>query len=112
MEEIKKKEIPLMSLEEFKDYLISNGRKNVSKEYEEKLQEALDINNQLNLLSYNYNNKYKSIRRAIRRGHLTVTGIIVPKRPFNNRKHTIGRGINIRKKEIYGALKNKQRGIQ
>jgi hypothetical protein len=61
------------------------------------------------LLSFEGVSKFKSINRAIKRGHVSPIGVIAPKRPFNNRKDTLGRLVNIRKKEIYGALK--QRGI-
>lgn len=32
--------------------------------------------------------KYKSIARAIRRNHATINGILIPRRPFNNRANT------------------------
>ena len=44
---------------------------------------------------------FKSVRRAIRRGHMTITGMIAPRRPFNNRKGTRGRELNELKKKIY-----------
>lgn len=49
--------------------------------------------------------KFKSVRRAIRRGHVSPIGEILPRRPFNNRKPTKGRYINESKKIIYGRLK-------
>lgn len=50
--------------------------------------------------------KFKSVRRAIKRGHLDlIFGIPYPSRPFNNRKSTIGRSHNQKKKRIYGQLK-------
>jgi hypothetical protein len=60
----------------------------------------------LSLFSYIGIAKFKSIRRAIRRGHVSTTGAIYPKRPFSNRKPTEGRSVNERKKVIYGKLKN------
>lgn len=54
--------------------------------------------------------KFKSIRRAIRRGDSTETGGIVPRRPFNNRVNTSkrntveSRSVNCIKKQIYGEL--------
>lgn len=54
--------------------------------------------------------KFKSIRRAIRRGDSTETGGIVPRRPFNNRANTSkrntveSRSFNCIKKQIYGEL--------
>lgn len=49
--------------------------------------------------------KYKSVWRAMRRGHVSPNGIVYPKRPFNNAKATKGREINEKKKLIYGRLK-------
>lgn len=51
MEE-QKKEIPLMKEEEFKDYLLDNR----------------------GLKSFNAVSKFKSVRRAIRRGHVSAFG--------------------------------------
>lgn len=54
--------------------------------------------------------KFKSIKRAIRRGHVTRDGMIVPNKPFNNRGNTSkrkdihSRVTNEYKKEIYGQL--------
>lgn len=58
--------------------------------------------------NYNAIVKFKSIRRAIRRGHVDLfTGVIYPNRPFNNRKSSRGRKMNNLKKQIYGQLKAK-----
>lgn len=49
--------------------------------------------------------KYKSIERALRRGHLTQYGRIVPKRPFNNRSNTSKRkGVDSRNNEVKKTL--------
>lgn len=49
--------------------------------------------------------KYKSIERALRRGHLTRYGRIVPKRPFNNRSDTSKRkGVDSRNNEVKKTL--------
>lgn len=59
--------------------------------------------------NYSAVSKFKSVRRAIRRGHVDlVFGIIYPNRPFNNRKPTKGRYHNQLKKRIYGQLKGLQ----
>lgn len=59
--------------------------------------------------NYSAVSKFKSVRRAIRRGHVDlVFGIIYPNRPFNNRKLTEGRYHNQLKKKIYGQLKGLQ----
>lgn len=58
---------------------------------------------------YSAVSKFKSVRRAIRRGHVDLMfGIVYPNRPFNNRKPTMGRSHNQLKKRIYGQI----RGIQ
>lgn len=49
--------------------------------------------------------KFKSIRRAIRRGNASIYGEVFPKRPFNSRKPTRGRSMNEAKKRIYGEIK-------
>lgn len=96
MEEQKKIKRALMSQEEFEKY-ISIG---------------IMIPH---LITYEGVHRFKSIRRAIRRGHVTTEGIIIPKRPFNNRANTSKRkGVHSRstnelKKKIYGQLKQYQR---
>ncbi len=56
--------------------------------------------------SYAAVSKFKSVRRAIRRGHVDLfSGVIYPNRPFNNKKVTRGRKYNELKKSIYGQLK-------
>ena len=96
MEEQKKIERDLMSQEEFEDY-ISKG------------------NIALHLITYDGVHRFKSIRRAMRRGHITTEGIIMPRRPFNNKANTSKRkGVHSRstnelKKRIYGQFKQYQR---
>lgn len=59
--------------------------------------------------NYSAISKFKSVRRAIRRGHVDlVLGIVYPNRPFNNRKPTSGRAHNQLKRNIYGQLKGLQ----
>lgn len=50
--------------------------------------------------------KFKSVKRAIRRGHVSPIGEPYPNRPFNNRKPTPGRSFNKKKKLIYDRLKH------
>ena len=66
-----------------------------------------DLNNGIvHLSTYQAVSQFKSIARAIRRGHVDLfTGIIYPKRPFSNKKRTKGRRINELKKQIYGTYK-------
>ena len=54
--------------------------------------------------------RYKSVRRAIKRNHVTEEGVLIPKRPFNNRANTSkkkkahSRSTNEYKRNIYGQL--------
>jgi hypothetical protein len=59
-------------------------------------------------VNYSAVSKFKSVRRAIKRGHMSIHGIVYPDRPFNNRRNTIGRNQNIQKKKIYEQLKGVQ----
>ena len=64
----------------------------------------------LSLLRYEAVSKFKSVRRAIRRGHVSVYGFIYPDRPFNNRTAKKGtRSFNELRKKIYGRLRDKNR---
>lgn len=65
----------------------------------------------LYLAVYSAVGKYKSIRRAIRKDHVTPWGEEVPKRPFNNRKRTSGRELQISKEKIYGELKYRSQAV-
>lgn len=98
MEEQKKIERDLMSQEEFEDY-ISKG---ITVPY---------------LITYDGVHRFKSVRRAMRRGHVTAEGIVMPRRPFNNKANTSKRkGVHSRstnelKNKIYGQLKQYQRRV-
>ena len=61
----------------------------------------------LYLQSYHAVNRFKSIRRAIRRGLVTYLGWKAPKKPFNNRKRTLGREMQTNKQRIYESIKYK-----
>lgn len=102
MEEQKLVERPLMSEGEFKDYMEKNRVDIVGDFYER------DI---LHLRTYEAVSRFKSVRRAIRRGHISLDGVIYPKRPFNNAKHKKG-SLNDMKKKVYEQfeqLKHRQR---
>lgn len=99
MGEQKLVERPLMGEEEFEDYLKDN-RIDIVKDFYE--------NNILHLRTYDAVKRFKSVRRAIRRGHVSLDGVIYPKRPFNNAKHKKG-SLNDEKKRIYEQLKHRQR---
>lgn len=71
-------------------------------EFKKYLEEVLSYNR----ISPETIGKYRSIGRAIRRGHVTQLGMAVPRRPFNNRSNTSRRkGIdsrnNVVKKTLY-----------
>ena len=99
MEEQKLVERPLMSEGEFKDYMEKNRVDIVGDFYERGI---------LHLRTYEAVGRFKSVRRAIRRGHISLDGVIYPKRPFNNAKHKKG-SLNDEKKRIYEQLKHRQR---
>lgn len=54
----------------------------------------------LNLLTYEAVGKFKSVRRAIRRGHVSIYGEVYPKRPFGNTNTKM----NKIKRQIYGQI--------
>lgn len=62
---------------------------------------------ELHLITYKAVNKFKSIRRAIRKGNVTRWGEITPKRPFNNSKRTRGRKQELVKERLYGQIRHK-----
>ena len=95
MEEQKLVERPLMSEGEFKNYMEKNRVDIVGDFYERGI---------LHLRTYEAVSRFKSVRRAIRRGHISLDGVIYPKRPFNNAKHKKG-SLNDEKKRIYEQLK-------
>ena len=90
MEEVERK---LMSESEFEDSLAKARETFLSNFYEKGI---------LYIRRFDAVGKYKSVRRAIKRGHVSMDGIIYPKRPFNNSKNS---SINNRKKQIYAGLK-------
>lgn len=65
---------------------------------------------ELNLITYEGVGRFKSVRRAIRRGLVTPQGIIMPNRPFNNKKNSCKRGkhsrpMNEEKKRVYASIR-------
>lgn len=64
----------------------------------------------LKLGNYNAVGRFKSVRRAIKRGHLTYEGLLIPSRPFHNRSNSCNRKktsrtMNEEKKRIYASFK-------
>nr|DAI06283.1 MAG TPA: hypothetical protein [Crassvirales sp.] len=98
VEEQKTMERPLMDEEEFKDYM-KNNRVDIVRDFQER--------SILHLRTYEAVGRFKSVRRAIRRGHVSLDGFIYPKRPFNNSKHGKN-SLNDRKKMIYEQLKHRK----
>lgn len=100
MEEQKLVERPLMSEEEFKEYLEENRVDVVGDFYERNI---------LHLRTLGAVSKFKSVRRAIKRGHVSLDGFVFPKRPFNNRSRKKGtRPLEIEKERIYEQLKHRK----
>lgn len=62
---------------------------------------------ELNLYKYDGVLMFKSVRRAQRRGHVTPWGTVAPSRPFNNKKRTRGRKLQVEKERIYVQLKSR-----
>ena len=98
MEEQKTIERTLMSEEELKDYMKNNRVDVVGDFYERGI---------LHLRTYEAVSRFKSVRRAIRKGYVSLDGFIYPKRPFNNAKHGKN-SLNDRKKRIYEQLKHRK----
>lgn len=65
----------------------------------------------LSLRTYEAVSQFKSVRRAIRRGHISASGIIYPKRPFNNRSRTEGRKLQIEQERIYARIKRDRENL-
>lgn len=64
----------------------------------------------LHLRDYSGVRKFKSIRRAIRRGHVSIFGEVYPKRPFKNIKSKRG-NITYMKKRLYEQFTHKTRKV-
>lgn len=64
----------------------------------------------LHLRDYSGVKKFKSIRRAIRRGHVSIFGEVYPKRPFKNITSKKG-NVTYRKKRLYEQFTHKNRTV-
>ena len=105
MEEQKLKKLEkLMSEEEFTEYIHNK----VDEDFK---------NGIIHLHTFEVIGKFKSVRRAIKRGLVSPYGEIYPKRSFNNRTNTSKRkGVHSRstnelKKQIYEQVKQYQRRV-
>ena len=100
-QKLKKLEKP-MSEEEFTEYIHNK----VDEDFK---------NGIIHLHTFAAVGKFKSVRRAIRRGNVSPYGDVYPKRPFNNKANTCerkghsSRNMNDIKKEIYGQIKHRQK---
>lgn len=104
-------------MEEKKDEIIE--QKPVSEEeFKEKIHSVAEANRKKLLEDFNKGviylrnfsgvRMFKSIRRAIRRGHVSIFGDIYPKRPFNNRKRNKRGDITYERRRTYEQLMHKQ----
>lgn len=104
-------------MEEKKDEIIE--QKPVSEEeFKEKIHSVAEANRKKLLEDFNKGviylrnfsgvRMFKSIRRAIKRGHVSVFGDIYPKRPFNNRKRNKRGDITYERRRTYEQLMHKQ----
>ena len=91
----------LMPLEEFKKYV-----SDTDKPIRDNPNMELDLDHFVNFEAVK---RFKSVRRAFRRGLISPYGEIYPKRPFSNKKPTRGRAMNELKKKIYGELKSQRK---
>ena len=55
--------------------------------------------------------RFRSVKRAIKRGLVSPYGVIYPKRPFNNRKSTLGRSENELKKKLYVRIHDRTKSL-
>lgn len=103
-------------MEEEKEKIIQ--QKPVSEEeFREKIRDVAEANRRklledfnngiLHLRDYRGVRIFKSIRRAIKRGHVSIFGDVYPKRPFNNRKRNKRGDTTYRKRRIYEQLTHK-----
>lgn len=96
------KEQQLVSEEEFKKQIHEIAENNKAK-----MIEAFDNQGTLFLQQFNGVGKHKSIRRAIKRGHVSIFGDLFPKKPFNNRKRNKNGDITNQRRKIYAQYKSR-----
>lgn len=106
MKEVKedKKLIAPISEEEFKEQIHQAAVAN----YQQVIEDFR--NGILHLRDYSGVKKFKSIRRAIRRGHVSIFGEVYPKRPFKNITSKKG-NVTYRKKRLYEQFTHKNRAV-
>ena len=90
-----------VSIEEFEEKIQDVSEYNRKKLFE-------DLNNGiLHLVDYSGVRKFKSIRRAIKRGHVSIFGDVYPRRPFNNRKRNKKGDITYERRRIYEQFRKR-----
>ena len=104
MEETKKELIDPIKEEEFKEQIheaaLSNAAQ-VARDFEQGI---------LHIRDYSGVRKFKSIRRAIRRGHVSIWGEVYPHRPFKNIKTYKG-SITHAKRRYYEQFTHKKNKV-
>lgn len=107
-----------MKKEEEKEDKIVEQKPMSEEEFKEKIHEVAKANRKklindfnkgiIHLRSFEGGRIFRSIRRAIRRGHMSLFGDVYPRRPFNNRKRNKKGDITYERKRIYEQLNHKQ----
>ena len=101
MEETKKELIDPIKEEEFKEQIheaaLSNAAQ-VARDFEYGI---------LHIRDFSGVKRFKSIRRAIRRGHVSIWGDVYPHRPFKNIKSKKG-NVTYTKKRLYEQFTHKR----
>ena len=107
--EIEKELVKPISEEEFRDkvkQMEENNYNQIMKDFfDNKPGEEI-----LHLRDYSGVKKFKSIRKAIRKGYVSVFGDVYPKRPFKNIKSKKG-NITYMKKRLYEQATHKNRKV-
>lgn len=98
MEE-KKLEKPI-SQEEFKKVV-----QNMAAQRHLERMQAFRENSMLSFRTFIAVGRFRHVRRAIRRGHVSIYGDIYPTRPFNNRKRGQGT-ITFERRKVYEQYRN------
>lgn len=88
------------TLEEVKEAIQKDLKENHEKRVKAFLEKGV-----LSLRNFSGTKKYRSIKRAIKRGHISLYGDVYPKRPFSNRKRGEGTATHARK-EVAKQLKS------
>jgi hypothetical protein len=106
MEEMKLPEsLHIKKFEETVNRMFEDMMKNEASALKDQDVISLKEQDVISLMYYGAVQRFKSVRRAIRRGHVSPSGVIYPKRPFNNRKRGPGT-ITYERKKVYEQFRN------